>query len=443
MYNIDNNSKRKVYLEETYIVTTILLVLIAPLILLGLKNFGTILNMMTVYQIEINQEEELKQLALSLGFITGKGKKRKQGLSYIRGQYNRRDFSLTLKNGRNLFIKIPFSKKRDGYWDIRTKKPNSVFRSGIKQCFTETTGDLNFDNKLSIVSKEPAQIRAYLNKKNRKVLNQLEKAFPDFMMDEKGLTIAIKYSTKSYIKSKMDIMAEFFEKITDHFGIREGIKNKLLTIIHDPSEPLRFRAKCMHSYIGDLYDKEKKVKFLCMIRNNFPPLLQVEAWYHLYRLGEADFKEADIYLSQLKDGAALDRVIEIIGKSEKTEYIEPLTHYYEKRKDNDTQIKILQALVALGKVFVDKFFITDFLIRHLSEDKPFVHLDILFTLLKQHGTVEAVEPLMRLADRDHSYQDAASQVISKIQSRLGSVEKGWVSISENKDEDGALSIAVN
>ena len=62
--------------------------------------------------------------------------------------------------------------------------------------------------------------------------------------------------------------------------------------------------------------------------------------------------------------------------------------------------------------------------------------------LGQIGAVETVEPLLQLAGQDpfEDVQDAARLAVRRIQSRLGAVDEGRLSVTESSDE-GALSVA--
>jgi hypothetical protein len=59
------------------------------------------------------------------------------------------------------------------------------------------------------------------------------------------------------------------------------------------------------------------------------------------------------------------------------------------------------------------------------------------------GTREAVEPLLRLAKSSINpfTRNAVQKSIGQIQSRLGDVQNGWLSMDDLSEKDGALSVS--
>ncbi len=59
------------------------------------------------------------------------------------------------------------------------------------------------------------------------------------------------------------------------------------------------------------------------------------------------------------------------------------------------------------------------------------------------GNVQSVGKLLQLSGKSINpfFRNRINETVLQIQSRLGSVEKGWLSVSELKESDGALSIA--
>jgi hypothetical protein len=130
-------------------------------------------------------------------------------------------------------------------------------------------------------------------------------------------------------------------------------------------------------------------------------------------------------------------IVQIFKENDFRKSIPVLKKVYLSDRGDALKIAILQALAAFGDEG------HSFLLAELDKDHPPGLCIAVIEALGTWGRVEAVEKLCRIEELTlySSVRQAATQAIARIQSRLGNVEKGWLSMAKFKDVDGALSVA--
>jgi HEAT repeat protein len=117
--------------------------------------------------------------------------------------------------------------------------------------------------------------------------------------------------------------------------------------------------------------------------------------------------------------------------------VDRLIHVFDMNRDNEIRIEIINACETIGTVTVN-----DFLVEKLSSREP----DIRYASIKalaSCGNKHAVEHLYDIARKttgNRKIKREAAHAIEAIQSRLGDVEKGWLTLSETDSQEGALSV---
>ncbi len=134
----------------------------------------------------------------------------------------------------------------------------------------------------------------------------------------------------------------------------------------------------------------------------------------------------------------LNKVLLYLEERGETAYCDKLSIIYKKINDSNIQERILQYFMYACDPTVNNF-----LISELENETP-LKRDII-DALASCGTVETVEALRKHINGSYNpfIISKVKDAIAQIQSRLGDVDKGWVSMSiENKDE-GKMSITEN
>lgn len=125
------------------------------------------------------------------------------------------------------------------------------------------------------------------------------------------------------------------------------------------------------------------------------------------------------FLGRLKDRASLDSMIALL---------EP--------RNIATTLKVIEAVESIGDSSAERALIK------LLEDSNNRVKTAAIGALETVGTITAVEPLHLLAKR-LAFKRLARKAIESIQSRLGDVESGRLSLAPSIDPNGALSLAGN
>ncbi|HOS41200.1 MAG TPA: hypothetical protein PLG31_15815 [Spirochaetota bacterium] len=166
--------------------------------------------------------------------------------------------------------------------------------------------------------------------------------------------------------------------------------------------------------------------------------MQIEAARHLGARGLAHLLGMLALADTVHDDAAL-RILGILQEREQGQRggTDELVRAYERRESEEVREAILGVISHNADPAAGPF-----LLAELARDGGDLRVPIV-EALGQCGSVAAVEPLYRVSSGSLNpfVRSAAAKAIERIQSRLGTAERGWLSPAPLGGADGALSVA--
>jgi len=215
---------------------------------------------------------------------------------------------------------------------------------------------------------------------------------------------------------------------------KKSIKQRLIENIDQGNELIRLHN--LHSLIDKFADNKDVQTFLKSLLKDIDENIQVaaakelkeEGLEHLLKLLKKQFKNNYIFSPD---------IITFFGEKKFTRSIPLLLDIYK-----ETDISSLKSVVLLSLKDFAEPSVSDFLVKELDNKDPDLR-DKAINALASCGKREAVEPLYKLNKTvfNPAAKNLIQEAISKIQSRLGTVDMGALSIAEHTEKDGALSIS--
>jgi len=290
-------------------------------------------------------------------------------------------------------------------------------------------GDKIFDDKMHVETTEPSWLAAVLNNENRILVVDLSEKTEKFSI------------TRSFVKINLTQYGTSADRLTDR--VKKAIKL---------SQALSVKDTVKKMLIHNLYyDQEEGVRLnnLKMLAARFPRSRELTRIYHdamedpcveIQIEAAIQLKEKGMarLLAILKNKETFDaeRIISVFRDNRYRKSIPVLKEIYDERNDADMRISILKAFRTIGD---DK--LGSFLAGKLNEPDNAVLVQILRTL-GTCGSVNEIERIHGLAKtaRQSKVREEARNAMAIIQNRLGG-DKGWLSVVEHAEADGALSMA--
>lgn len=164
--------------------------------------------------------------------------------------------------------------------------------------------------------------------------------------------------------------------------------------------------------------------------------LRIKALHHLWARSEReDMIEMATALLADWDAMIQRMAIQCLGRQRHAASLESLVGFLESG-DVATVLEAVRALESIGDPAAEGALLR--VLLNAPNRVKSATIEALATL----GTIRAVEPLHGLAERGR-FKRAARGAIESIQSRLGDVESGRLSLAPTIDPDGALSLAAD
>jgi hypothetical protein len=166
------------------------------------------------------------------------------------------------------------------------------------------------------------------------------------------------------------------------------------------------------------------------------PGVQVEAAKHLEEQGMNHLVKILETRRESLEPTLIKEILQTLQENKFSKSIPVLEKIYHSDRGDDLKKSILQAFAVFGDTSLNSFLLVE-----LEKENPGFTLYII-EALGTCGQVEAVEKLFKTGKKTLNLitRRKVKEAITRIQSRLGDVEKGWLSMTYLQDIDGALSL---
>jgi hypothetical protein len=340
----------------------------------------------------------------------------------------------TITKDKKDFVQVTARKNIPGYIHVTretvfTKMQRLV---GIKDV---ETGDEGFDHDILLEPDELSNLVAFMDHETRRLLMVLSRDSGYFEINNSSALAGFEKPrslktgrVKRYISLVVEITRGFSKPVSIEERFAENIKT-------DPVPQVRINnIRAVTSYFTG---KSKRDSFLREALDNSFIEVQVEAAKHLGKEGLAHLVKilADKARSLNRD-LAID-IVDTLKKDNYNKSIPVLKKVYHTDRGDTLKKAVLQAFTVFADTSLHSFLLTE-----LERESSALTSNIV-EALGTCGQVEAVERLYKIGKSRFSpvIRSTVKEAIARIQSRLGDVEKGWLSVSQLQDAEGALSLA--
>ncbi|MCP4130592.1 MAG: hypothetical protein GY754_06385 [bacterium] len=347
-----------------------------------------------------------------------------------------------LKKGvEYLYIRIDLTLPAD--WKINISQETKITQIKKKMGLGDIlTGDADFDQNMLISASKPLILTALLNAKTRQLLMQLAK---DNIIEISGKSFVL-YSSSFTKESIISITRTMLKISTSLCDTDYPLKNRLVENIKS-EKPGPVIINNIRMLTNNNFIDNDMIKLMESLLDHKNLDVQIEAARHLPEKGMDHLHRILINTpltkgQKAKNYSSIINIIDVFKEKRYTKSTDSLLSLYTKHESPDApdlKIAILTAFEAFGDETLSPF-LGDELIK---QNQPLL-LPVI-AALGSCGTVDVVEKLHQLAKSSVSQElkQAALASISKIQSRLGNADRGWLSVSPVSGTDGALSITEN
>jgi hypothetical protein len=295
-------------------------------------------------------------------------------------------------------------------------------------------GDNEFDDLLFVDASEPYVATAYLNSVIRRLSKKLAASGTSINISKFGISLIMPFS-EIHQPRKIVRCVEDMVSLCKELNREQDIRKRLMENI-DADEIPEVRLRNIRALTAHFALDDKIFALLRKTMRDEMIEIQVESAAHLGVEGTVHL--ADI----LRKGGAVSgvmklQIVNILKEHGYRESAPVLMNLYRDTKNPDLMIAVLDAFFVFGDERVGPL-----LMEQLDAENADVRMHAV-RALETCGTVEAVERLLKLADDSLSpfVKNATHKSVERIQSRLGNVEKGWLSMPESQGKQGALSMA--
>jgi hypothetical protein len=295
-------------------------------------------------------------------------------------------------------------------------------------------GDHLFDDTMLITATNGMDILALMNDDVREKIKKTAGYCSTLEISNswiKALVYPVSFPSPDFLVWFINELAE----ISNNMTTPATVKNKLITNVQSDEEPEVRKNNLRALMSGFRMDNEIKT-MLKKALHDMDFSVQIEAAQHLDEEGMKHIT------SLLKDPVRLNKddvlkAMEIIGTEKYAVGIPHLIELYNNKNFFFCRPEILEAIKKIGDSVA-----AGFLLNELETARS----DVLIPIIEALGTcggVDAVEPLYKAGKNSFNpaVRNAVQNSIGKIQARLGNVESGWLTMSDPRAEDGALSFA--
>jgi|GEM_PF-1314928 len=298
------------------------------------------------------------------------------------------------------------------------------------------TGDTAFDATICISASHPSLVYAVFNSETRSQVIKIIRGSESFSIKNRSTVISYPFediSSSQTLCKKIDLLVSTVEMITE----TGNLKKRLIQNIQTETLPVVIINNI--KALTTKYPKDKESKqILKTTLGDRNISVQIEAARHL---GKSGMKHLTTLLEEKEPMIAelRNKVVTLLGDNKYIPSRPILQEVYRNRAGLELQKTILKTFEKFENAKLEPFLIEQ--LANKETDLRHASIEALGTC----GTIKAAEKIYILAkDSLNPFtKNTAQKAISKIQSRLGDVEKGWLSISDSPEKEGALSISKN
>lgn len=293
-------------------------------------------------------------------------------------------------------------------------------------------GDAEFDARFLIKGSSPLHVSALMNEGTRKKILTIEGKSHFVVLTSTWFEVVLRYGGRK----KEDVAAITREalEVSKDLSRNDDVRARLLDNIRADSVP-GVRAACIR-HLASHFPSDSEITDLLSVTLKDPDLLvRIEAARHL------GFEGLEVLTKMLEEGQNIseDETLNIIRFLEEHRFagsIPVLRKMFESGGSEAVLMEILKVFTAIGDTGLNGF-----LVKHLEHNTGDIR-DGLISALSTCGTVDAVEPLLKLSKSSISpfLHSDIQRSIASIQSRLGGADAGWLSVTETGSAEGALSM---
>lgn len=292
------------------------------------------------------------------------------------------------------------------------------------------SGDKNFDTVFTGNSEHKSFYHGLLKYKLRNSLLILSNESESVNVSNSSLVVLIPLNPE---EKPLISCINMIKNIMNHITNDTSLKEKLIdTIKHDPVPEVK-----LHNIraLAEEYNTSDTRNIIREAMSDPNISLRIECAKHLGDEG-IDYLRDMIQTESKLDTDQLHTIIQILKKTNDREIVKKFRYIYPKSREI-----VKQRILILFREFSDNE-VNEFLLSELSKGNADLNIAII-EALGTCGTVDSIEKLIVWSKEQLNpfMRNTVKQAIEKIQSRLGPAGRGWLSIPEYSEKEGALSIA--
>ncbi|MCP4137831.1 MAG: HEAT repeat domain-containing protein [bacterium] len=291
-----------------------------------------------------------------------------------------------------------------------------------------------FDKKIVAICKSPHVVLSLLSGKTRNNLLDLEKYGNKIIITNKQILLRLQYFHEDYIGCQVRLVAAIANGLTRKSDSKPMLIDNML---HESVDSTRrvFLSSLMSTYPGDTA-VEEALEELARSGSLTARMDAVKA------LGGRHMEEVTGFAATSDGMSAISDIVitELIDLMKETAYkgnVPALVEIYQRTSLEAVKFHILKALAFFGDDRACPF------LQHELEHAENDFIGLLVEALGTCGTIGEVESLYAFGKGSLNpfTRNAVEKAIANIQSRLGHVEKGWLSVKEPGGTEGSLSMS--
>ncbi|MBN2544283.1 MAG: HEAT repeat domain-containing protein [Spirochaetes bacterium] len=355
----------------------------------------------------------------------------------LSGKIYGKDITISTESGsRKTYLNINIYHKLDIQGEFKITKESTF--SKIKKTagfFDDVTLDEAFDDKMLLSAYPVINLTAMMNKLTRENILKIAEYTDHLEITKNMINFKIPLGFFSMGSGSVDLIKTAVS-ISNNMTEKKSIKQRLIENIRNTKNNISIRTYNIQMLVNNFPDDKYVYEVLKSlledksddIRVTAASCLKEEGMEFLLKLLQKQIKSKSIINSQ---------IILILGNTQYSKAIPELLEIYKRKDIPALKILILISLNNIGDPSVN-----DFLVKQLTNEDNKLR-DEAIKALASCGIREAIEPLCKLNKKIFSpaTKNLIQETIGKIQSRLGCIDMGALSIAEHFEKDGALSIS--
>ncbi len=339
-----------------------------------------------------------------------------------------------INNQKQIMLLVYFYSQIDDDFEIQIKNPSgNTVPPGNTSVIK--TGDDAFDKRMRTAASSFHIIAAMLTEHVRKNILYLASECTDLHITKTSIRLNMPVSWVQKSKRLVHCLKTSLS-LAKELAHCEDYRKRIIDNISGCDEP-KVKLRNIHALVAGFGIDQDIRKLLRKTMRDDEIAIRIESASHLGKEGCKYLTEILIEGSSVPTDKLKILIVKILKERRYTGAVLALIDIIEKTSNRDLITGVLEAFEAIG----DERVSTLLMVRLNDEDSDIRLLAI--RALASCGTVSAVEPLHKLAGDtlNPMVRIATLKAIERIQSRLGNVERGWLSVAELSDREGALSMA--